>query len=91
MALTSRRSGDGVAAAAGRGSEVAPRAAPQSLQNRLSAGLLPPHAVHRQGSGVPQSPQNFLLFATVAPQRGHIMGPAFMTADKPFELNVDSY
>ena len=36
-------------------------------------GVSLPHAPHCHGRAVPQSPQNFRLFATVAPQRGHIM------------------
>jgi|SRR6516165_7350515 hypothetical protein len=74
ITVKSRRSGEGATAAtAGMAVGAPPRDAPQSPQNRLSAGLLPPHALHCHGIGVPQSPQNFLLFSTVAPHRGHIM------------------
>src|SRR5262245_39407511 len=74
ITLRSRRSGGGAAAATGPVAlGFVAREAPQSPQNRLSAGLLPPQALHCHGRGVPQSPQNFLLFATVAPQRAHII------------------
>ena len=46
-------------------------AAPQSPQNRLSAGLSAPHCEQRETSDAPQSPQNFLPIALSAPQFEH--------------------
>src|SRR5712672_1397526 len=78
MTLTSRRSGSETGAALCPGRPSASRGAPQSPQNRLSAGFSPEHTPQTHGIGVPQSPQNLLCEATWAPQRGQIIGPAFL-------------
>jgi hypothetical protein len=52
-------------------------AAPQSPQKRAPEGFWLPQVAHRQGSGDPQSPQNFLPLV-FEPQRGQIIGaPSF--------------
>lgn len=74
MTLSSLRSGEGATTATGGAARgITPRGAPQSPQNRLSAGLSLPHVPHRHGRGVPQSPQNFRSFATTAPHRAQII------------------
>jgi hypothetical protein len=44
--------------------DIATLGAPQSTQNRFLGTLLTPQAWQIQGSGSPQSPQNFWLLAT---------------------------
>jgi len=51
-------------------------AAPQSPQKRAPEGFWLPQVAHRQGSGDPQSPQNFLPLV-FDPQRGQIIGAPF--------------
>jgi hypothetical protein len=48
-------------------------AVPHATQNRLPGGFSLLQVAHRQGSGAPQSPQNFSPPAAVAPQRRQII------------------
>jgi hypothetical protein len=88
VTVSRRRSGKTLEA---EGACCAPTAAPQSPQNHLSGAFSLPQALHRQGSCDPQSPQNFLLSRTVAPQRGQIMrSPSFGRQASPFVVTKTS-
>jgi hypothetical protein len=84
MTVRTRRSGDCAAAGARGASGLAANSVPQSPQNRLPAGFSLPQALHCQGSGVPQLPQNILWSATGAAQRGQIMHPPFSADGRDF-------
>jgi hypothetical protein len=81
VSCRSSAEGWGAAGASGPSGLALKAAAPQSLQNRLSAGFSLPQALHRHGSGDPQSPQNFLWSATLAPQRGQIIATPLLRSD----------
>jgi hypothetical protein len=79
MTVSCRRSGRGAArggcTASRIGAPTEPNEAPQSAQNRLPAGFSALQELHIRGSGEPHSPQNFLSFDALAPQRGQTMRP----------------